>query len=358
VSELLWTPQEHLGRATWGFAQQSRIRRFLGVSTAIHLAVAALSPWLFLTFALSGREEQLVIRTVDFFPPLEAAGSESAGRGGGGSPLLKPSARAVPAAPAAPAAPASRATPEPTPAQALASPPAPEPMPAPATASVPASPPASEVTPAPVPPAPRDVPTVPTDPRGTAPVPYAAGRPSVPSPSTAEPGRGDAGQTAALARDITGREAGGPRATVDIPRNLVRGSGGGGTSGAGAGTGVGTGVGTGEGAGRAAIGSGSGAIDTGDPDFGEYFRIIERRVRAAWRYPENLGGTTQTVKLGFSLRLDGAVDDVRVVNSTSGVLNESALTAVRKAAPFPPLPAKFRSLVGQPLVMSFTVTIK
>ncbi len=134
----------------------------------------------------------------------------------------------------------------------------------------------------------------------------------------------------------------------------MRGTGGGGTSGAGAGTGVGSG----EGAGRAAIGSGSGAIDTGDPDFGEYFRIIEGRVRAAWKYPENLGGTTQTVKLGFSLRLDGAVDDVRVVNSTSGVMNESALAAVRKAAPFPPLPAKFRSLVGQPLVMSFTVTIK
>ena len=185
-------------------------------------------------------------------------------------------------------------------------------------------------------------------------MPYAAGRPSVPSPSTAEPGRGDAGQTAALARDITGRGEGGPRATVDIPRNLVRGSGGGGTSGAGAGTGVGSG----EGAGRAAIGPGSGAIDTGDPDFSEYFRIIERRVRAAWKYPENLGGTTQTVKLGFSLRLDGAVDDVRVVNSTSGVMNESALAAVRQAAPFPPLPAKFRSLVGQPLVMSFTVTIK
>jgi TonB family protein len=355
VSELLWTPQEHLGRATWGFAQQSRIRRFLGVSTAIHVAVAALSPWLFLTFTLSGREEQLVIRTVDFFPSLEPAAPETAGRGGGGSPPLKPAARAVPAAPATPSAPASRATPEPTPAPALASPPAPEPMPAPATASVPASPPASEAPPVPAPPAPRDVPTVPTDPRGTAPVPYAAGRPSVPPPSTAEPGRGDAGQTAALARDITGRGEGGPRATVDIPRNLVRGSGpGGGTSGAGAGTGVGSG----EGAGRAAIGPGSGAIDTGDPDFSEYFRIIEGRVRAAWKYPENLGGTTQTVKLGFSLRLDGAVDDVRVVNSTSGVLNESALAAVRKAAPFPPLPAKFRSLVGQPLVMSFTVTIK
>ena len=73
MSELLWTPQEHLGRATWGFAQQSRIRGFLGLSTVVHLAAAALSPWLFLTFALSGREEQLVIRSVDFFPAPEAA---------------------------------------------------------------------------------------------------------------------------------------------------------------------------------------------------------------------------------------------------------------------------------------------
>ena len=102
MSELLWTPQEHLGRATWGFTQQSRIRRFLGVSTAIHVAVAALSPWLFLTFTLSGREEQLVIRTVDFFPSLEPGAPETAGRGGGGSPPLKPAARAVPAAPVAP----------------------------------------------------------------------------------------------------------------------------------------------------------------------------------------------------------------------------------------------------------------
>ena len=350
MSELLWTPHEHLGRATWGFAQQSRIRRFLGVSTAIHLAVAALSPWLFLTFALSGREEQLVIRTVDFFPSLEPRRPRPRAEG-----AAVPAQAGCPAVPKpAPTAPASRATPEPPPAPALASPPAPEPMPAPATASVPA-PPHPKRRQRPRRPHPamsprcrrilavrRPCPTPPDDPR-------------CPRLHRRRAGRGDAGQTAALARDITGRGEGGPRATVDIPRSLVRGTGpGGGTTGAGAGTGVGSG----EGAGRAAVGPGTGAIDTGDPDFSEYFRIIEGRVRANWKYPENLGGTTQTVKLGFSLRLDGAVDDVRVVNSTSGVLNESALAAVRKAAPFPPLPAKFRSLVGQPLVMSFTVTIK
>jgi TonB family protein len=160
---------------------------------------------------------------------------------------------------------------------------------------------------------------------------------------------------------VAGRGEAGPRATVDIPRDLARGSGtgggaGGGPGGTSAGSGS-TGAGAGSG-GRAASGVGTGLIDTRDPDFSEYFRVIEARVRAAWKYPEKLGGTTQTVKLGFSLRLDGAVDDARVVSSTSGAMNESALTAMRKAAPFPPLPAKFRSLVGQPLVMSFTVTIK
>jgi TonB family protein len=335
MAELLWSPQDQVGHASWGFAQQSRIGRFLGLSAAAHVVVAAVSPWLLLTFALSGREEQLLIRTVDFFPPPETAplgpSPETRGRAGGGSPPPKAAVRKAPVTPAAPPAPAPPAEPAP------ASPPAPAPEP-----------------PAPTGPSgPRDLPAVPTDPRGAAPLPYAT-RPPVP-PAPAAPGGGEAGQAAAMARELAGRGEAGPRATVDLPRDLVRGGGAG--SGAG-GTGLGAGTGSGEGSGRAASGPGSGLIDTRDPDFSEYFRVIEARVRAAWQYPENLGGTTQTVKLGFSLRLDGAVGDVRVVSSTSGILNDSALAAVRKAAPFPPLPAKFRSLVGQPLVMSFTVTIK
>jgi TonB family protein len=99
-------------------------------------------------------------------------------------------------------------------------------------------------------------------------------------------------------------------------------------------------------------------VDPGDPDFSEYFRLIERRVRAAWKFPESLGGTTQTVKIGFALAPEGSLRDARVVGSSSPTLNESALSAIQRAAPFPPLPAKFRALAGQPLVLSFTVTIR
>jgi TonB family protein len=105
-------------------------------------------------------------------------------------------------------------------------------------------------------------------------------------------------------------------------------------------------------------GGGGTGVDAGDPDFSEYFRLIEKRVRAAWKFPESLGGTTQTVKIGFALAPEGSLRDARVVSSSSSTLNDSALSAMRRAAPFPPLPAKFRGLAGQPLVMSFTVTIR
>jgi TonB family protein len=143
---------------------------------------------------------------------------------------------------------------------------------------------------------------------------------------------------------------------VALPPALVHGGGAGGAgTGSGGAAGAGTGVATGPGTSGGAGGTG---IDPGDPDFSEYFRLIERRVRAAWRFPEGLGGTTQTVKIGFALAPEGSLRDARVVSSSSATLNESALSAMKRAAPFPPLPHKFRALAGQPLVMSFTIIIR
>jgi TonB family protein len=159
---------------------------------------------------------------------------------------------------------------------------------------------------------------------------------------------------------VAGTDGGeGPRATVALPPSLVHGRGAGGAgTGSGGATGAGTGVGTGPGTSGGAGGAGGAGIDPGDPDFSEYFRLIERRVRAAWRFPESLGGTTQTVKIGFALAPEGSLRDARVVSSSSATLNESALSAMKRAAPFPPLPPKFRALAGQPLVMSFTIIIR
>ncbi len=333
--ELLWRPQEHLRRQSWGVAQQSRIGRFLGLSAAFHVIVAALSPWLLLTFALSGRQEQLVIRTVDFFPAPESAAlkprSETKPGNSGGSPASSPRA-------------AKATVPSPVPEQRA---PAPESSAAPVP-TAPAPDPSAAL------PAPREVGAGLVTPRATGPAPVA---PAPVTTSRATPdGSTDPGRVAALAREMGASGGTGPVATISIPRELQRGSGEG--AGGSGGSGGGALAGRGPGAGGADSGLAKGGIDPGDPDFSVYFRIIETRVRAAWTFPENLGGTTQTVKLGFVLKLDGSVDDVRVVSTTSGVLNESSLAAIRRAAPFPPLPAKFRALAGQPLVMSFTVTIK
>lgn len=98
-------------------------------------------------------------------------------------------------------------------------------------------------------------------------------------------------------------------------------------------------------------------IDTSDPDFTEYFELIKRRVYAAWRYPKGVRGV-QKVSLRFHLDRAGASRGVQVVRSTNSQLNASAVEAMHRASPFPPIPEKFRALVGQPLTLIFTVTVQ
>ena len=104
-------------------------------------------------------------------------------------------------------------------------------------------------------------------------------------------------------------------------------------------------------------GSALALIDTSDPDFTEYFELIKRRVYAAWRYPDGVRGVHK-VSLRFSLDRVGAAHRIEVVRSTSPQLNASAAEAMDRASPFPPIPEKFRALVGQPLTLIFTVTIR
>jgi TonB family protein len=108
---------------------------------------------------------------------------------------------------------------------------------------------------------------------------------------------------------------------------------------------------------QTAPGAGVELIDTSDPDFTEYFELIKRRVYAAWRYPEGVRGVHK-VSVRFTLDRAGAGHGVQVVRSTNSALNASAVDAMHRASPFPPIPEKFRTLVGQPLTLIFTVTIQ
>jgi TonB family protein len=382
--ELFWTPQDEAPPDSGRFAQRSRLVRFAGLSIALHVAAVVVAPWL--AGLLPAREEPVITRVVDFVipdtPPLpaqtprpdapvgdrdERAGAPAIRPGReGGRPAAKPAApgKETPPAVAKAEPPVRREAPR---REAPAAPPrvvakaeAPRPAPAPvpaATAPEPTPPPVSTASPAgdlPAPAAPAE------DPRLAAATPKSLGnataRPRGPAavgaPSTvggASPGASPpATAVASLPSVVTvpGGSGTAPVAPVALPPGLAGGAGGGG-GGKGAG-----------GRGGSGGGDGTGTVDMRDPDFSEYFRLIEKRVRAAWTFPESLGGTTQTVKIGFALGPEGSVREVRVMSSSSGTLNDSALAAMKKASPFPPLPSKFRMLAGQPLVMSFTVTIQ
>jgi TonB family protein len=330
--QIYWTPEQHRRVDRPASTLRSRLGRFLALSTTAHVLGAAAATSLSLSLLPSRADESLIVRTIDFLEPAppRPAGMRGNRREANDDPV---------GVPAAPARVAARATAAPR-AGKPSAPAAPATSAKPAAAPEPASPPASAVAAA------RDsdggdVPTpapTPEEARLAAATPKAIGGGATRGPS----------QPSAAPAALTAAQGDAPVATVALPPALV---GSGASHGSGAAGGSGNGV---------ARGSGPGApgVDLGDPDFTEYFRLIERRVRSAWTFPDSLGGTTQTVKIGFALGPEGSLREARVVSSSSGTLNDSALSAMKRAAPFPPLPEKFRRLAGQPLVMSFTVMIR
>jgi protein TonB len=90
------------------------------------------------------------------------------------------------------------------------------------------------------------------------------------------------------------------------------------------------------------------------PDFGRYLNIIEKRVRSAWQYPEGISGVHK-VNLVFVLDQGGQLVRVRVVKSANSKLDNSAMQAMRRAAPFPPVPESLRELAGEEIRIRFTI---
>lgn len=168
---------------------------------------------------------------------------------------------------------------------------------------------------------------------------------------------------AASAADIqvdTGGGTGvrGPVGPISVPGGTGTGSGTGSGSGIGSGAGSGSGSGVGSGAGNgvgAGRGPGIGGYE-GDPDFSEYLEQIKRRIYQVWQFPPGVTGR-QWVVIGFTLDAGARPSGIRVKNSSNAILNQSASDAMRRGSPFPPIPPKFRALIGRPLVMRVDVTI-
>lgn len=116
------------------------------------------------------------------------------------------------------------------------------------------------------------------------------------------------------------------------------------------GTGLaGTGVGSGG-------GSTTGLKGLASADYGRYLDQLKKRVESVWKYPEGVSGV-QKVAILFTLDRSGRLVQSEVLESSDAKLNASAVDAMRRAAPFAPIPESLKDLANTPLRMQFTISI-
>jgi TonB family protein len=117
------------------------------------------------------------------------------------------------------------------------------------------------------------------------------------------------------------------------------------------GTGLaGNGTGTGTGG-----GSNTGLKGLSNAEYREYLNQLKKRVQSVWKYPEGITGV-QKVTVRFTLDRAGKLVQAEVVDSSDTKLNASAVDAMRRASPFPPIPESLKDLANEPLIMLFEVS--
>lgn len=115
--------------------------------------------------------------------------------------------------------------------------------------------------------------------------------------------------------------------------------------------------GTGMAGGGTGMGTGGGSVTGLGSDYSQYLKQLEKRVHSVWKYPENVTGM-QKVAVRFILDKAGKLIQAEVVESSDARLNASALEAMKRASPFPPIPVSLKDLVNEPLIIRFSVSIR
>lgn len=92
--------------------------------------------------------------------------------------------------------------------------------------------------------------------------------------------------------------------------------------------------------GRASGSSGQRSSRSGGANFSNYAGRVAAHLRRYKRYPSSAGRARGTVRVAFSVSRGGTVTGVRLVSSSgNATLDRAALDMVRRANPFPPMPA-------------------
>ena len=119
------------------------------------------------------------------------------------------------------------------------------------------------------------------------------------------------------------------------------------------GTGI-AGGGTGSGTGG---GSNTGLRGIPSTEFNQYLKQVENRVKSVWKYPDSVTGA-QKLNVRFTLDRAGKLIQADVLESSDPRLNASAMEAMKRASPFPPIPENLiEYLANEPLIIRFAVFI-
>ena len=192
--------------------------------------------------------------------------------------------------------------------------------------SLPSRPPArARAIEAPTAPAPRPAPPAPTPPP-----PVAKAEPPTPEPMTRVPEpRPAAPEPPPQPSETTASDSAAPAppqvAVARPPDGMRRQPGGGGLLGGGRGGVEGEPI----------------PLDTPEPRYQDYFNKIRERIKAKWIYPREAGdrGIEGELLIEFHIAKDGRVAFIELRNSSgTAILDDAALTAVKLAQPFPPVP--------------------
>jgi protein TonB len=193
------------------------------------------------------------------------------------------------------------------------------------------TPPAPQIAPAPRPapptrvaPAPRPAPPAPAPPRAVAKA-EPAPEPMVKTPEPVAP-------APEPTPDETAQGAPGPAApsqpqvAAARPPSIWRQPGGGGGL---------------QGGGRGGVDGQPIPLDTPEPKYQDYFNKVRERIKSKWVYPRPAGerGIEGELLIEFHISKDGRLEFIELRRSSgTAILDDAALTAVKLAQPFPPVP--------------------
>ncbi len=90
------------------------------------------------------------------------------------------------------------------------------------------------------------------------------------------------------------------------------------------------------------VGGGKGSVGIlQDPEFILYYKTVQEQIKKSWTFTGGSNDLTATVD--FAIGADGALTAVKIgTSSNDSAFDDSVIRAIRRAAPFPAPPEKFR----------------